>query len=152
MTELLQLNEQAELLTETSRNTFIHDRLDEALTNGQDFWRELKHLGLLPNPKSDLHGFSPDEINDHFSKVSFSDTENTDAIEEVIMSATDEGFKFREVTLNDVILAVAHFKTQATGTDGIPHNVVAKSLPTIGNLVHIVRDGFGPSPCNGYFI
>ena len=100
--------------------------------NGQDFWRELKHLGLLPNPKSELHGFSPDELNNYFSKVSFSDKENLLQLSDIITSASDDGFKLHEDSLSDVILAVSHFKSQATGIDGIPHSVIAKSLPTLG--------------------
>ena len=40
------------------------------------------------------------------------------------MSASDNGFKFHEVTLNGVILAIKHFKSQATGSDGIPQNII----------------------------
>ena len=50
----------------------------------------------------------------------------------MIDSTSHNGFNFKEVSLNDVILAVAHFSSQATGTDGIPHRVIAQSLPTIG--------------------
>lgn len=50
----------------------------------------------------------------------------------MINTASHSGFNFKEVTLSEVILAVAHFSSQATGYDGIPHKVVAKSLPTIG--------------------
>ena len=35
------------------------------------------------------------------------------------------------MTVNDVILAVAHFKSQAEGEDGIPHSIVAKTFPAI---------------------
>ena len=45
LTELIHLNGQVEYLTDTAKNSFIHDRLDEAITNGQDVWRELRHLG-----------------------------------------------------------------------------------------------------------
>ena len=72
-------------------------------TNGQDFWRKLRHLGLLPTPKSDLHGFSPDELNEYFSQECFSESENLVELSDIIMSASDEGFKFREVSLSDVI-------------------------------------------------
>ena len=148
LTDLIRLNEQVEHLTDVAKNSFLHDRLDEAITNGQDFWRELKHLGLLPNPRSDLHGFSPDELNSHFSKVCFSDSEDRLEMTDIILSASDDGFKLREVTLSEVILAVKHFNSQATGVDGIPHIVIAKSLPTIGP--HLVRI-FNNSIKNGIF-
>ena len=37
------------------------------------------------------------------------------------------------MTANDVILEVAHFKSQASGEDGIPHSIVAKALPVIAS-------------------
>ena len=132
LNELIQLAEQIETLSATARNTFINGRLDDAITSGQNFWKELKHLGLLPNPKSELHGFSPDDLNIHFSKVCFSEYENSQEISEIIMPASENGFKFHEVTLNDVILAIKHFKSQATGNDGIPQSIIAKSVPAIG--------------------
>ena len=53
-----------------------------------------KTSGLLPHLKSELHGFSPDDLNIHFSKVSLSDNENPQDITEIIMSASDNGFDF----------------------------------------------------------
>ena len=105
------------------------------LENQQDISRELRHLGLLPSPKKDLHGFSLDDLNSHFARVSFSQTENLTEIDKIIDNASQDGFKFKEVTLSEVILAVAHFSSQATGTDGIPQKVIAKSLPTLGPLL-----------------
>ena len=92
----------------------------------------MRHLGLLPTPKSELHGFAPDTLNTHFAGVSFSDTENLEDIRDLINSESDDGFSFSNITLNDVILAVKHFNSQATGTDGIPQKVIAQSLPDIG--------------------
>ena len=92
----------------------------------------MRNLGLIPIPRSDLHGFFLDDLNVYFASVSTSQTENLDNTSEMIDPASHNGFNFKEVTLNDVILAVAHFSSQATGTDGIPHRVIAKSLPTIG--------------------
>ena len=103
LTELIHLNRQVEYHTDTARNSFIYDRLDEAITNGQDFWRELHHLGLLPTPKSDLHGFSPDELNEYFSQVCFTESENLLELSDILMSASDEGFKFREVSISSQI-------------------------------------------------
>ena len=91
----------------------------------------VKIVGLIPTPRSDLHGFSLNDLNTYFASVSTSQSENLDTTSEMINSASHSGFNFKEVTLNDVILAVAHFSSQATGTDGIPHIVVAKLLPTI---------------------
>ena len=66
----------------------------------------------------------------------------------VIEFAPEEGFSLNSVTLNDVILAVAHFSSQARGVDDIPQSIVAKALPTIGPfLVQI----FNSSLTNGAF-
>ena len=130
--ELLQLTNEIEELSETAHNTFLRARLEEAIDNNRDIWREMKHLGLLPTPRSDLHGYSPDDLNRFFASVSTSPTENIEETCELINSASSDGFCFVEVTLNDVILAVAHFSSQAVGSDGIPHKIIAKSLPTLG--------------------
>ena len=76
MSELLQLTEEIESLSEIAQNTFIRARLDEAIDNNRDIWREMRQLGLLPTPRSDLHGFSPDDLNRYFAGVSTSSTEN----------------------------------------------------------------------------
>ena len=133
--DLLKLADEIEVLTNTARNNFYSEQITSALDNKQDIWKELRHLGLLPSPKKDLHGFSLNDLNSYFAGVSFSQSENlTDAVD-LIANATDDGFTFTEITLNDVILAVAHFKSQATGTDNIPHGVIAKSLPIIGPIL-----------------
>ena len=85
-----------------------------------------------------MRGFSLNELNDHFAAVSCSSTESIDEATTIINSAPDEGFAFKHVSLNDVILAVAHFTSQAKGEDGIPQSVIAKGLPTLGPLlVHL---------------
>ena len=129
---LIELSGEVEKSSEFERNSFYQKHINDALENNKDIWRELRHLGLLPKPKSDLHGFSPDEINKFFSNVSYSSSENLNDSEDLINNAPSEGFQFTQVSLNDVILAVAHFSSQATGDDGIPQKVIAKSLPTIG--------------------
>ena len=45
----------------------------------------------------------------------------------------EEGFSFKPVTINDVVLAISHFSSQARGTDGVPKSVIVKALPVIGN-------------------
>ena len=90
-------------------------------------WRESRQLELIPKPKSDLCVFLLDDLNAHFAGVSTSSFVNLD-IDELIANASNDGFK---LTLNDVILAVAHFSSQAIGDDDIPQRIIAKSLPTI---------------------
>ena len=66
-------------------------------------------------------------------------------------TASDEGFKFKDVILNDVVLAVSHFKSQAIGTDGITHKITAKTLPPVGPFLvklfneSLVKEVFLPS-------
>ena len=60
----------------------------------------------------------------------------------------EEGFAFKPVSLSDVILAVAHFTSQAKEEDDIPQSVIGKSLPTIGPLLVML---FNLSLKNGVF-
>ena len=138
LNELVALSNQIEVLSDTARCSFYQEQISNAFNNNQDIWRELRHLGLLPKPKSELHGFLPDDINAHFAGVSTSSSENLADVEELISNASTDGFKFDKVTLNDVILAVAHFSSQATGDDAIPQRVIARSLPTIGPLLVVL--------------
>ena len=79
----------------------------------------------------------------YFSSVSFSSSEDPQDLSDIVESATEVGFQFHEVKLNDLILAVAHFKSKATGSDEIPHSVIAKSLPTLGPfLVQFFNQSF----------
>ena len=59
------------------------------------------------------------------------------------------------MTAKDVILAVAHSKSQARGDDGIPHSMVAKELPVIAphlaklfsvSLASIIKEHILSSP------
>ena len=128
LTGLITLSEDIAVLTENARSSFLHEKLNDALNNKQYNWREMRHLGLIPTPRSDLHGFTPEELNAHFAGVSRSDVEDLDGIANLITSSSEDGFRFTTIILNDVILAVKHFNSQATGVDGIPQKVIAKSL------------------------
>ena len=103
---------------------------------------------MLSKPNEHLHGFTPGELNTHFAGVSVSHSEHEADLDEILNDASDESFTFREVTFTDVILAVAHFSSQAKGEDGIPQNVIAKSLPIIGNHLAIL---FNSSLSSGVF-
>ena len=50
-------------------------------------------------------------------------------------NASREGFKFKPVSINDVILAISHFSSQARGEDEIPQIVILKKLPFIGDFI-----------------
>ena len=93
--------------------------------------------------------FSLDELNRHFASVSRSSTENHLNALNVIKSAPEVGFSLSPITLDDVILTISHFSSQARGEDDIPQSVVAKALPTIGPfLVRI----FNTSIVSGVFL
>ena len=118
--------------TETARCAFMHNKIDNALEDNNNFWAETRKLGLFPTTDDALHGFSPDELNTNFLLISIFSLEDPDESHDIISTAN--GVSFKPVTTNDVILAVAHFKLQARGENGTPISIVAKALPTIANL------------------
>ena len=132
------------------RDSFLQNKIFEALDNGEDMWKELRKLGLLPKTqiRVELHGFTPEELNSHFAGVSVSTEECEDNLNKVMATASDVGFTFNKVTFSDVVLAVAHFFSQAKGEDGISQSVIAKALQVIGNYL---VDIFNPSMSNGIF-
>ena len=78
----------------------------------------MKSLGLIPKVNDALHGFSPEELNLYLSNISFSPTDSSLPLN-LINNSSPEGFVFKEVTINYVILAVSHFCSQAKGDDAI---------------------------------
>ena len=48
------------------------------------------------------------------------------------LSHNPEGFSFKPINFNDVVIAISHFSSQARGADGIPQSVIVKALPVIG--------------------
>ena len=86
-----------------------------------------------------MHGFTTEEINVYFASMQSHNT---------IESANINGFSFRPVKVNDVILAVSHFKSQAKGADGIPQSVIAEALPSIAPQLVCV---FNESIAQGIF-
>ena len=111
----------------------------------------MRKLGLLPTTDDALQGFSPEELNTHFSDISVSSQEDPFESYNIISTASLNGFSFQPVTVNDVTLAGAHFKSQARGDDGIPHSTVAKALPVIASSLaklfslSLARGVFPPS-------
>ena len=101
------------------------------LGNGKNFWKELRSLGLISKASDTLHGFMPEELNQLFSNIAISSTENPVQSLNTILSAPIEGFRLSEASELDVVLAVSHFRSQTKGEDGIPQSFVAKALPTI---------------------
>ena len=129
------LRRQATDTTKQARTRYIHQRLKKTMDNNGNFWKELRKLGLFPKSSDGLHGFSLNKLNNHFAAVSCSTSENSDETTAVINTAPEEGFTFKHVWINDVILVVSHFTSQAKGEDGIPQSVIAKALPAIAPLL-----------------
>ena len=113
--------------TEDASSTFLKNQISEALNEGKNIWKELRHLGLIPKPKEALHGFSPNKLNSHFGGVSVFPLEETLDVDNILRNASQDGFKFKPVKINDVILAISHFSSQAMGQDEIPQSVIVKA-------------------------
>ena len=135
-----------------ARDAFTQTKISHALdTNKNGVWRELRNLGLLPQLREELHGIEPDALNSHFASVSTSDARVIDECNEVISQASEDGFRFSAVNAHDVVLAVAHFSTQARGSDGIPQLVIARALPFLAPyMVQVINasltSGIFPEP------
>ena len=127
--EFLELADSYEKQEEIARCSYMHDRINNALDNNKNFWREMRTLGLIPSVSDALHGFLPEELN--FSNILVSPNEDPLDSLNLIDNAPPEGFTLKEVTVNDVILAVSHFRTQAKGDDNIPQGIIAKALPSL---------------------
>ena len=137
LNEFLSLANEYEEQSEIARCAYKHIRICTTLDDGKNFWSEMRKLGLIPTASDALHGFSPEELNSYLSNICISPTEDPAISNNIVDGAPLEGFAFKEVTNNDVILAVSHFNSQAKGDDGIPQSIIAKSLPAIVN--HLTR-------------
>ena len=133
LNEYLRLGNLAEEKYETAHCTYMHNRICNALDTNKNFWSEMKNLGLIPKAIDALHGFLPEELNEYISNICFSPTEDSASSIDLIKTAPLEGFMIKEVSINDVILAVSHFNSQAKGNDDIPQSIIAKALPTIAS-------------------
>ena len=132
--DFIVLRGEAECRTTEARTNYYYNKLSDAL-HSNNIWKELRGLGLLPRSKDELNGFSPDDLNRHFASVSISPHENPSLHINIINSADESGFAFKPVTLNDVIISISHFSSQAMGVDGIPQSVITKSIPVIGEYL-----------------
>ena len=108
------MRKEAECRTTEARTNYYYNRLSDALQSN-NIWKELHGLGLLPRSKDDLNGFSPDDLNRHFASMSISPNENPFSHMNIINSTYESGFAFKPVTLNDVIISISHFSSQAMG-------------------------------------
>ena len=141
--EFIDLCDEVERRTKTALNCYLQNNVTGALHNNKNIWKKLKHIGLLPTSDDALHGFTPDELNAHFSGVFVLPEENVKIAADIINAAGENGFAFKPVSLADVHAAVKHFTSQAIDEDGIPQSVVAKALPVVGDrLVELFNASF----------
>ena len=76
----------ADDLATQAGTSYYQNRLTEALANG-NVWKELKDLGLLSKPDEDLNGLTPDELNQHFARVSVSPQDSDWGCRDVLNTA-----------------------------------------------------------------
>ena len=141
--EFLRLSNEVDLRITQERDSFLHKQRSAVLDENKDIWMKMHNLGLLPKrKKEDHHGFTPGQLNSNFAGISVSSLENLeDAMDisyhhyDIIMTAQEEGFSFKPVNINDVVLAITHFCSQARRVVGIPQSVVVEALPVIGNYI-----------------
>ena len=147
-----QLRDEYNMRFEESRNNFMQTKIADAVENNSNgVWQELRNLGLLPQQREELHGITPDDLNSHFASVSTTNTRVREECFDVISKASENGFRFSPVDFNDVVLAVAHFSTQARGSDAISLSTIAKALPFVAPyIVQIINasltSGIFPEP------
>ena len=121
--EFLRQLQLVEERTERAICTFMCNKLSDALEDNKNFWKEMRKLGPLPTTDDALNGFSPDELNTYFSAISASSQEDPPESSKLISTISLNRFTFQPVTANDVILAVAYFKSQGRGDGGISHSI-----------------------------
>ena len=136
--EYLKLANLVETKSEIVRCAYMHNRICNSLDTNKNFWSEMRNLGLIPKPSDALHGLLPEELNSYFSGISFSSSEDPITSLNQISSASPDGFTFKQVIKNDVILAVSHFQSQSKDEDGILQSIVAKVLPRIAKYLTIL--------------
>ena len=74
--EDMDLANEIEERSENYRCSHMHNCIYDALVGGKNFGKEMRNLGLIPKVSDALHGFMPDELNEHFSSIAISSTEN----------------------------------------------------------------------------
>ena len=121
-----------------SANLLFYCQRLSALHNSKQIWTDLRNLSKCSSGFDSPSTFSADELNAHFSKVSFnlqappiSDYLDDLAEPEDYFSR----FSFREVTMNEVNRTKAHSNSQARETDNIPQSFISTVTPVIGSYL-----------------
>ena len=64
--EFIDLAKEIEERSENDRCAFMHNCIIDALDGGKNFWKETRKLELISKASDALHGFMPEELNEHF--------------------------------------------------------------------------------------
>ena len=99
------MSREIEERTEDARSAFLKNQISEALDEGKNMWKELRHLGLIPKSKEALQGFRSRELNSLFANASVSPLEDAVDVNDILQNASIAGFKFKTVSIN----AISHF-------------------------------------------
>ena len=66
----------------------MHNRICGTFDANNNFWKEMKNLGLITKVNDALHGILPEELNSYFSNISISPNENPESSINVINQAS----------------------------------------------------------------
>lgn len=122
---------------EDARLEFYWVRL-RGLTDQRKIWKELRHLGVVPDSKPNITNFNAEELNAHFASVSFdpaapSLSQCLDRLGEERREDCRLGsFDFSDVLLADLSRAVDRSTSQAIGVDDLPQIFIKTAFPSIG--------------------
>ena len=112
------ISETVEMRTDVARCAYMHAKIEEAIRENKNVWKELRQLGILSFFRSELHGFTTEEINSYFSSISICPNEEYSNSHNLINSASTNRFSFKPVTI----------QIAGKRRDGILQSIIAKAL------------------------
>ena len=98
--ELIDLAKELEKRSEVAHYAHMHNCISDTLGNGKNFWKELRRLGLIPKASDAFYNFMHEELNDHFTNIAISSTENLLESLNSVSSALLRGFCLSQVSEN----------------------------------------------------
>lgn len=118
-------NKVTHLINEAKSN-YVTSRVDSSVSS-KDLWNKLKQLNISNKSKPDVKfPNSNAEINNYFTSNFTQDLSHPP-----ILPRNNEGFRFSEVNVNDIINAINSVKSNAVGMDDIPIRFIKLILPEI---------------------
>lgn len=105
-------------------------------SDSKEIWRKLKNLGCVGEEGSPLDLIDVESLNDKFlDGFTPSRLNNFDFFGN---NDNHESFSFRNVTEDELVLALTRIKTNATGHDMIPIKFIKLIYPLISNILYII--------------